>query len=290
MAHKGKSPFASAEQQGSPKPGRFRSFATSMSSLGRKLSVAASPFDDSEAKPKASLLRRFSVQEAKARPTSTASGAAAASSWSLRRSSDAPTRKSLGNIQENQVPEDCCLDGEEEGRPSQLSLGRRFLARVSSLPKATPTPPMSPTSKPTNAHSMDGFPGGQQLRQLHQTQRALGTNSMPSALAHATQDAPQQAARGPPNLRRGGYYLGLVGDYRHNNSCAAVHGGACQQLCAEAQRQQDEEDAQQSEQLAGWLKESRAPWSKHSARLKHMRCQELKQQHEVGADVSHLQF
>eukprot|EP00955_Chlamydomonas_euryale_P104994 365607-Chlamydomonas_euryale.AAC.5 len=96
MLAQGKSPFASAEQQGSPKPGRFRSFATSMSSLGRKLSVAASPFDDSEAKPKASLLRRFSVQEAKARPTSTASGAAAASSWSLRRSSDAPTRKSLG--------------------------------------------------------------------------------------------------------------------------------------------------------------------------------------------------
>jgi len=38
------------------------------------------------------------------------------------------------------------------------------------------------------------------------------------------------------------------------------------------------------------FQESRAPWSKHSARLKHMRCQELKQQHEVGADVSHLQF
>ncbi|KAG1662306.1 hypothetical protein FOA52_011464 [Chlamydomonas sp. UWO 241] len=133
------------------------------------------------------------------------------------------------------------------GAPSVGRALRTVLSRVS----GRPVPPRAPTaSKP------------------------LSSNSVPQTAAYAGRDFEMEAAavaaragglvgRKPPNLKRSGYYMGLVGDYRTGTGKdASASSGSMT-------------DTQKAAQLKGWLKESKEPWSKHSSRLLRLQRDEL---------------
>uniref|UniRef100_A0A7R9VK82 Uncharacterized protein n=1 Tax=Chlamydomonas euryale TaxID=1486919 RepID=A0A7R9VK82_9CHLO len=96
-------------------------------------------------------------------------------------------------------------------------------------------------------------------------EKPLCTSSVPQAQAYPHDASAPGVGKTPPNLRRGGYYMGLIGGPRtHSNGGAEDASTSCAAT-----------EHKQTEELKGWLKETREPWVKHSSRLLKLRAHEL---------------